>query len=143
MGEECNCTLPAAEVQVRPQAQRSGLKDPTWLQLPLGCNLWPQNFHRLWVPLKKQTGFPFVAQIQLVSMRIRHCHELWRKSKTWLGSGVAVAVANSCSSSLTPSLGNKHLKRVAMSSSISTPRHIPKMRHQGITLDYTYVLQLC
>ena len=35
------------------------------------------------------------------------CHELWYRSETWLGSGVAVAVvqAGTCSSDLTPSLG--------------------------------------
>ena len=33
------------------------------------------------------------------------CHELWCRSKTWLGSGIAVAVAGSCSSDSTPSLG--------------------------------------
>ena len=70
-----------------------------------------------------QLGVPIVArgsQIQLVSMRtrirsldslsglrIRHCHELWRRSQIWLGSciAVAVAVASSCSSNLTPNLG--------------------------------------
>ena len=36
-----------------------------------------------------------------------HCHELWCRSQTQLGSSIAVAVvqAGSCSSSLTPSLG--------------------------------------
>ena len=33
------------------------------------------------------------------------CRELWCRSKTWLGSHVAVAVVGSYSSSLTPSLG--------------------------------------
>ena len=67
---------------------------------------------------------PVVARqkwIRLASMRmwvwslaslsgsdIWHCCELWCRSQTWLGSGVAVAVAqaSSCSSDLTPSLGN-------------------------------------
>ena len=35
-------------------------------------------------------------QIQSLAMlsglRIRHCRELWHRSQTWLGSGVAVAV---------------------------------------------------
>ena len=43
----------------------------------------------------------------LSGLRIRHCRELWRRSQTQLGSGVAVAVtqASSCSSNSTPSLG--------------------------------------
>ena len=58
-------------------------------------------------------------QMQLVSTRmwvrsltlfsaseIHHCRELWCRSQMWLGSRVAVAVAlaGSCSSNLTPSL---------------------------------------
>ena len=27
-----------------------------------------------------------------LAQRIKNCHELWYKSQTWLGSGVAVAV---------------------------------------------------
>uniref|UniRef100_A0A8C3W4T4 Phospholipid-transporting ATPase n=1 Tax=Catagonus wagneri TaxID=51154 RepID=A0A8C3W4T4_9CETA len=40
-------------------------------------------------------------------LRIRRCLELWCRSQKWLGShvSVAVAMANSCSSGLTPSLG--------------------------------------
>jgi len=40
-------------------------------------------------------------------LRIRHCSELWCRSQMWLGSRVAVpvAVAGSCSSDSTPSLG--------------------------------------
>ena len=34
-----------------------------------------------------------------------HCSELWCRSQTWLESHVAVAVAGSCSSNLTPGLG--------------------------------------
>ena len=57
---------------------------------------------------KEKGGVPVVAQwlqTQLVSMRMRvgplallsglgiqHCHELWCRSQTWLGSQVAVAV---------------------------------------------------
>ena len=29
----------------------------------------------------------------LGGLRIRHCCELWCRSQTWLGSGIAVAVA--------------------------------------------------
>ena len=41
----------------------------------------------------------------LSGLRIWSCHELWCKSQTPLRSYVAVAVASSCSSDLTPSLG--------------------------------------
>ena len=52
---------------------------------------------RLWVPsLASSSG-----------LRIQRCQELWCRSKTRLGSGVAVAVleAGSCISDWTPSLG--------------------------------------
>ena len=42
--------------------------------------------------------------VSLSRLRIRHCCELWCRSQTQLGSGVAVAVAGSCGSGLTPSL---------------------------------------
>ena len=43
----------------------------------------------------------------LPGLRIRHCHELWCRSQTQLGSCIAVAVvqAGGYSSDLTPSLG--------------------------------------
>ena len=43
----------------------------------------------------------------LHGLRIQHCHELWCRSQTWSQSwiAVAVAVAGSYSSNLTPSLG--------------------------------------
>ena len=62
---------------------------------------------------KKRIGVPVMAQqkqIQLGAMaslsglRIQHCPELKCRSQMQLGSGVAVAVAGSCSSNLTPSL---------------------------------------
>ena len=45
--------------------------------------------------------------VPLSGLWIWCCCELWCRSETWLGSGVAVAVvyAGSCSSDLTPSLG--------------------------------------
>ena len=51
-----------------------------------------------------------VQSLALLSgLRIQHCRELWCRSQTQLGSGVdvavAVAVAGSCSSDQTPSLG--------------------------------------
>ena len=50
----------------------------------------------------------WVQSVALLSgLTIRRCHELWCRLQSWLGSGVAmaVAVAGSCSSDLTPSLG--------------------------------------
>ena len=41
----------------------------------------------------------------LSGLRIRCCCELWCRSQMWPGSCIAVAVAGSCSSDLTPSLG--------------------------------------
>ena len=43
----------------------------------------------------------------LTRFKIWHCRELWCRSQTWLISGVAVALAQACSSSSywTPSLG--------------------------------------
>ena len=47
-----------------------------------------------------------VQSLALLSgLRIQHCHELRCRSQMQLGSGIAVAVAGSCSSSWTPSLG--------------------------------------
>ena len=54
------------------------------------------------------------AQVQslalLSGLRIWSCYELQFRSQTWLGHGVAltVAVASSCSSDLTPSLGTSY-----------------------------------
>ena len=50
----------------------------------------------------------WVQSLALLSeLKIWCCHELWCRSQSWLGSGVAVTVAqvNSCSSNQTPSLG--------------------------------------
>ena len=64
---------------------------------------------------RNSTGIPAVIQrkrIWLASMRtqiwslsglrIWHCHEQWCRSQTWFRSQVAVAVAGSCNSDLTP-----------------------------------------
>ena len=50
----------------------------------------------MWVP----------SLASLSGLRIQHCHELWCRSKTWLRSHIAVAVAQAscCSSDWTPSL---------------------------------------
>ena len=46
---------------------------------------------------------PSLASLR--GLRIWHCHELWYRMQTQLGSGIAVAVASSCSSNSTPHLG--------------------------------------
>ena len=46
--------------------------------------------------LMNPTSIPRICVPSLASLsglRIRHCHELWCRSQTWLGSSVAVAVA--------------------------------------------------
>ena len=53
------------------------------------------------ISMRMQVG----SLASLIVSRIQHCHELWCRSQTWLRSGVAVAVASSCSSDLTPSVG--------------------------------------
>ena len=50
------------------------------------------------VAQQKQTRLVFMRmQVQslapLSGFRIQHCHELWCRSQTWHGSGMAVAVA--------------------------------------------------
>ena len=40
----------------------------------------------------------WVRYLALLSgLRIWHCHQLWCKSQTWLGSCIAMAVAQACS----------------------------------------------
>ena len=41
----------------------------------------------------------------LDGLSIWHYRELWYRSQTWLGSGIAVAVAGGCGSDSAPSLG--------------------------------------
>ena len=41
----------------------------------------------------------------LSQLRTPHCHDLWCRSQTWLGSHMAVAQAGGCSSESTPRLG--------------------------------------
>ena len=95
------------------------LVEDTWLKTSMCFFFLKKNANKY--PLKKNLGGPTVAQqkqIWLVSLRvrgqslaslrgsrIRHCPELWCRSQMWLGSGVAVAVAGSCSSDSTPGLG--------------------------------------
>ena len=64
---------------------------PLWLS---GLQTWLVSM-RMWVQsLASPSG-----------LRIQHCSELWCRLQTWLGSGVAMAVASSCGSDSTPSLG--------------------------------------
>ena len=73
----------------------------------------------------------------LSGLRMQHCGELWCRSQTWLGSGVAVAVAQagSYSSDLTPHLGTsiccgsspkKHTPPKKKSPELS---HVQKTKH--------------
>ena len=79
-----------------------------------------ENFKKLLKKKKLHPGVPVVAQwlTNLTSnhevvclipglAQIRCCHELWSRLQTWLGSGVAVAVAQAggYSSDQNPSLG--------------------------------------
>ena len=54
----------------------------------------------------------------LRGLRIRCCHELWYRSQTQLGSAVAVAVAvaGTCSSDLTPGLELSYAAGAALKS---------------------------
>ena len=49
----------------------------------------------------------------LAHLRIWHCHQLWCRLQTWLGSGIAVALVQvgSCSSDWTPSLRTSTYRR--------------------------------
>ena len=54
----------AAEVQIQPPAQHSGLKDKVLLHLWIGVNPWPGNFHMLWVqPFKKKKKKKILSQL--------------------------------------------------------------------------------
>ena len=74
---------------------------------------WKVEF-LLWLSDKKKNKTWLVAMrmrvrslASLSGWRIGHCHELWCRSQTQLGSHVSVAVveAGGCSSEVTPSLG--------------------------------------
>ena len=74
-------------------------------------------------PYQQFPGVPIVAQLkqtQLVSMRMQvqslaslsgsriwHCHELWCRSQTWLGSHIAVAVVQLAAAALIRPLAQK------------------------------------
>ena len=47
----------------------------------------------------------FQSQASVSGLRIQRCPALWCRSQMWLSSGVALAVAGSCSSNSTLSLG--------------------------------------
>ena len=93
-------------------------------------------------------GVPVVVQwkwIWLVSMRtwvwslaslsrlrIQHCRELWCRSQTRLGSGVAVAVVytNNCSSYSTPSLGTSICYRYSPKKQKTKTKKLNKQKTQ-------------
>ena len=61
-----------------------------------------------WKQIRPVSMRMWVRTLALLSgLRIWHCHELWCRSQTWLGSHVAVVVALACSyrSNSTSSLG--------------------------------------
>ena len=75
----------------------------------------------------------------------RYC-ELWWRSQMWLGSGVAgaVAVAGSCSSNSTPSLGTPYALGVALKRQKTKKKKIKKNKHSCsffTTKNYVYRLQ--
>ena len=66
-----------------------------------------------WIGIQLGTMKLRVRSLALLSgLRILHCHGLWCSLKTWLGSGIAVAVAwaSGCGSDATP--GNLHMPPV-------------------------------
>ena len=50
---------------------------------------WPVSM-RIWV----------WSLASLSGLRIKHCHELWYRSQTWLRSGIAVAIARPAAAAL-------------------------------------------
>ena len=54
----------------------------------LGVPVVVQLKHIQLVPMRLQVR----SLASLSGLRIWHCHELWCRSKMWLGSGVAVAL---------------------------------------------------
>ena len=83
-------------------------KTTTTLEFPLSVVVNLTSIHEDWV----------LILALLSGLRIWHCRELWGRSQMWLGSGIAVAVtvAGSCSSDLTPSLELSYATRVALKS---------------------------
>ena len=71
----------------------------------------PKQEFLLWRSRNKSNRYPLSMRMQIRSLaslsgsRIRRCCELWSRSQTCLRSAVAVAVAGSCGSDSTPSLG--------------------------------------
>ena len=74
----------------------------------------------------EDVGFSLAS---LSGLRIRHCSELWRRSKMWLGSGVAAAVASSA-----PSLGTSLCSRCSPKETINQPTNQPT-NQQGPQLE--------
>ena len=67
----------------------------------LGFPLWVRS-NEPELPSKRMWVW---SPAQLSGLGIWCCCELWYRLQTWLGSCIAVAVASSCSSDSTPSLG--------------------------------------
>ena len=67
-----------------------------------GLRTWLQEFLSWLSGLRIRLGtirFRVWSLASLTGLRIRHCHELWCRSQTRLGSGIAVALAQAGSNS--------------------------------------------
>ena len=85
-----------AEAQVQSPTLCSGLKDPVlWSSCHGTEETNPTRNHEVAVR----------SLASLTGLRIRRWHELSCRLQTWIGSGIAVALASSCSSNSIPSLG--------------------------------------
>ena len=77
----------------------------------------------------------------LNGFRVRHCHELWSQMQLRACVAVAVAVAGSCSSDLTPCLGIPYAAGVALKRKEKKKKltHKPFLDPQGGILVQTYL----
>ena len=64
----------------------------------------------------------------LTGLRIWYCHELWFRLQTWLRSRVAVAMAGSYSSDLTPGLETSICRRCS-------PKKIPPPKKKCVSVN--------
>ena len=87
------------------KTQNIGVQGPLFKSQPYpGVDNVGQSYRTRLVSMRMRVQSP----TPLSGFKIRHCCELHCRPKTWLESGIALAVAyaGSCSSNLTPSLGN-------------------------------------
>ena len=86
---------------------------------------------------------PVCSLASLSGLRIQHCHERWYRSQTQFGSHVAVAVAVSCSSDLTPHLETSiylgySLKKQKKKRKKERKRETNKPEHTYTSLESTF-----